>query len=98
MTQLKTYQYTRKDTTNKKDATVYIQDIMKITKGLKWNQQDDLITAFHHFESDLQRDLDPSDVGLTQFIRQVQLRQKVWYQIYATFELKPRSSDLQSRE
>ena len=92
MTQLEACQYTRKDASNKKDATVYIQDIMRITKGLKWNQQDGLMTAFHHFESGLQRDLDPPE-GLTQFIRQVQLRQEAWYQVYATYGLKLRPPD-----
>ena len=97
MTQLEACQYTRKDAANKKDVTVYIQNIIRITKGLKWNQQDGFMTAFHHFESGLQRDLDPSDAGLTQFIRQVQLRQEAWYQVYATFGLKPRPPDLQPR-
>ena len=73
MTQLEACRYTRKDAADKKDATVYIQDIMRIGKGLGWNQQDGLMTAFHHFEAGLQRDLDPP-AGLTQFIKQVQLR------------------------
>lgn len=34
MTQLEACHYTRKDAANKKDATVYIQDVMRITKGL----------------------------------------------------------------
>ncbi|KAF6222872.1 hypothetical protein HO133_000923 [Letharia lupina] len=65
---------------------------MKITKGLKWNQQDGLMTAFHHFEPGLQRDLDPPNAGLTHFIKQVQLRQGAWYQVYSTFG-KPRPPD-----
>ena len=92
MIQLEAYQYTRKNAFNKKNATIYIQDIIKITKDLKWNQQDGLMTAFHHFESGLQRDLDPPE-GLTQFIRQVQLRQEAWYQVYATYGLKLRPLD-----
>ena len=67
MTQLEACHYTRKDAAEKKDATAYIQDIMRISKGLKWNQQDGLMTAFHYFEPGLQRDLDPPE-GLTQFI------------------------------
>lgn len=42
------------------------------------------MSAFHHFEPGLQRDLDPS-IDLTQFIRQVQLRQSAWFQIYAGY-------------
>ena len=97
MSQLEACQYTRKDAANKKDATTYIQDIMKITKGLKWNQQDGLMTAFHHFEPGLQRDLDPPNEGLTQFIKQVQLRQAAWHQVYSTFGQKPRPPEPPTR-
>ena len=72
---LEAYQYTRKDAANRKDATEFIQEVMKITKGLKWPQQEGLITAFHHFEAGLQRDLDPPS-DLTSFIKHVQLRQE----------------------
>ena len=92
---LEACQYTRKDAANRKDATEHIQEIMKITKGLKWNQEDSLMTAFHHFEAGLQRDLDPpSQGGLTSFIKQVQLRQEAWYQVYAAFGQKLRPPDL----
>ena len=89
---MKAYQYIRKDTINRKDVTVYIQNIIKIIKDLKWNTQNNLITAFYYFEADLQRDLDPSDKNLTLFIKQMQLRQKIWYQIYVDYD-KPRPSD-----
>ena len=86
MTQLEACQYTRKDAAEKKDATAYIQDVMRITKGLNWAQKDGLMTAFHHFEAGLQRDLDPPEQGdLTAFIKQVQLRQAAWYSVYSTF-------------
>lgn len=100
MTQLEACHYTRKDAANKKDATVYIQDVMRITKGLNWKQEDSLMTAFHHFEPGLQRDLDPpTNGGLTQFIKQVQLRQEAWHQVYSTFGQKPRPPDsVQSRQ
>lgn len=90
--QLESTCYNCKDTANKKDATAYIQDLMRIGKGLDWTQSDALITAFQPFEPGLQRDLDPP-VDLTQFIRQVQLRQAVWFQVYvgygASFKLQP---------
>ena len=86
MTQLEACQYTRKDAAEKKDATAYIQDVMRITKGLNWAQKDGLMTAFHHFEAGLQRDLDPPEQGdLTEFIKQVQLRQSAWYSVYSSF-------------
>ncbi|KAF6238417.1 hypothetical protein HO173_003384 [Letharia columbiana] len=66
MTQLEACQYTRKDAAEKKDATAYIQDVMRITKGLNWVQKDGLMTAFHHFEAGLQRDLNPPNAGLTE--------------------------------
>ena len=53
MTQLEACQYTRKDAAEKKDATAYIQEVMRITKGLNWAQKDGLMTAFHHFEAGL---------------------------------------------
>lgn len=96
MSQLEAAQYTRKDAANKRDATAYIQDIMRITNGLKWTQKDGLMTAFHHFEAGLQRDLDPPDSGLTAFIKQVQLRQEAWFQVYSTFG-KSRPPDLLTR-
>ena len=68
MSQLESSRYTRKDAANKKDATAYIQDLMRIGKGLKWSQSEALLTAFHHFEPALQRDLD-LPIDLTQFIR-----------------------------
>ena len=74
MTQLEAAQYIRKDISNKKDATVYIQDIMRITKGLQWSQEEGLMIAFHHFDAQLQRDLNSLTIGLTLFIKQVQLR------------------------
>lgn len=43
------------------------------------------MTAFHHFEAGLQRDLDPPTLGLTQFIKQVQIRQASWFQVYAGY-------------
>ena len=86
MTQLEETQYTRRDAANKKDATAYIQSILRITNGLKWPQRDGLMTAFHHFEAGLQRDLNPPNGDdLTAFIKQVQLRQAAWYQVYSTF-------------
>ena len=91
MTQLEACRYTRKDAAEKKDATEYFQEIMRITKGLKWKQDDSLMTAFHHFEPGLQRDLDPPE-GLTQFIKQVQLRQSAWHAVYSSFG-KPRPPD-----
>lgn len=98
MTQLEACHYTRKDAANKKDATAYIQDVMRITKGLSWNQEDSLMTAFHHFEPGLQRDLNPpTNGGLKQFIKQVQLRQEAWHQVYSTFGLKPRPPDPPTR-
>lgn len=90
---LEVCQYTRKDAANRKDATEFIQEVMKITKYLHWPQQDGLMSAFHHFEAGLQRDLDPPANGdLTSFIKQVQLRQEAWYQMYAVFG-KPRPPD-----
>ena len=71
ITQLEAYQYTRKDVAEKKDAIAYIQDVIRITKGLEQAQKDGLITAFHHFEAGLQRDLDPPKGDLTEFIKQV---------------------------
>ena len=91
MKQLEECHYTRKDAANKKDATVYIQSILRITKGLKWPQENGLMTAFHHFEPGLQRDLDPPS-DLTAFIKQVQLRQDAWFQVYSAFG-KPRPPD-----
>lgn len=84
ITELEATNYTRKDATNRKDATAYVQDVLRITKGLQWPQESGLMTAFHHFEAGLQRDLDPPNQGnnltnqdqLTNFIKQVQLRQK----------------------
>ena len=63
-------QYTRKDAAEKKDATAYIQDIMRISKGLNWAQKDGLITAFHH---------------LTESVKQSQLRQSAWYAVCSAF-------------
>ena len=37
LSQLELTRYTRKDAVNKKDATAYIQDLMRISKGLDWN-------------------------------------------------------------
>ena len=67
MSQLEASRYTRKDVSNKKDATAYIQDLMRVCKGLHWNQSDALMTAFHHFESSLQQTLDPP-ANLNDFI------------------------------
>ena len=69
-----------KGTAEKKDTTAYIQDTTRITKGLRWKQEDGLMTAFHHFEAGLQRDLDSPNAGdaaksFTDFIKQVQSRQ-----------------------
>ena len=87
MSQLESTRYTRKDAANKKDATAYIQSLLRIGKGLDWSQSDTLMTAFHHFEPGLQRDLDPP-IELTQFIRQVQIRQAAWFQIYVGYGAK----------
>ena len=100
VSELEACNYTRKDAANRKDATAYIQDVMRITgdSGLKWGQQSGLMTAFHHFEAALQRDLDPPSTqgaqqdALTSFIKQVQLRQEAWFQIYAGYG-KPRPPD-----
>lgn len=89
---LEVCQYTRKDAANRKDVTEFIQEVMKITKYLQWPQQDGLMTAFHHFEAGLQRDLNPPS-DLTSFIKQVQLRQEAWYQVYVAFD-KPRPPDV----
>ena len=84
ISQLEASRYTRRDASNKKDATAYIQDVMRLAKGLGWSQQDGLMTAFHHFEPSLQQTLDqPSN--LNAFIQQIQLRQQGWFQIYANF-------------
>ena len=78
ISQLESSRYTRKDTANQKDATAYIQNVMRLVKGLKWSQQDELMTAYHHFESSLQQTLDaPKD--LNSFIQQVHLRQQGWF-------------------
>ena len=93
ITQLESCHYTRKDAANKKDATGYIQEVLRITKGLGWNDhvKSGINTAFHHFESSLQQTLDlPSD--LNSFIDQVQIRQQGWFQIYAGYG-KPRPPD-----
>ena len=82
--QLEASHYTRKDAATKKDATAYIQDLMRICKGLGWKQSDALMAAFHHFEPGLQRDLDPP-TDLNGFIQQVQVRQAAWFQIYAGY-------------
>ena len=59
---------------------------MRIAQGLRWSQHDDLLTAYHHFKAGLRRDLSPpSRDGLTEFIKQVQLRQEDWFQIYSTY-------------
>ncbi|KAM0797029.1 hypothetical protein BDR22DRAFT_824545 [Usnea florida] len=80
------FAFTDRLRTERKDATAYIQDIMRITKGLKWAQKDGFMTAFHHFEADPQRDLDPPEQGdLTEFINQVQMRQSAWYSVYSSF-------------
>ena len=85
--QLEACRYTRKDASDKKDATVYIQDIMRVAKCLNWPQQDILLTAFYHFEPILQETIDlPSD--LDSFMQQVQLRQKEWHQIYAGYDFR----------
>jgi len=76
--------YTRKDASQKEDATEYIQDIMRLTKGLNWPMRDGLNAAFDHFEPSLQRDLNPAD-DLNSFIKQVQLRQSSWFEIYGNF-------------
>ena len=57
--------------TEKKDAIAYIQDIMRITKGLKWNSEDGLMIAFYCFEPGQKRDLDPPNTGLTEFIKRM---------------------------
>ena len=94
MSELDTTRYTRKDAANKKDATEYVQEIMRITKGLHWPDKDCLITAYRNFEPGLQRDLDPPSNGdLTSFIKQVQLRQQQWHQVYSGFGLKQRPPD-----
>ena len=92
MAQLEACHYTRKDAASRKDATAFVQDILGITKGLKWPQKDSLMTAFHHFEPNLQRDLDPPSGDITAFMKQVQLRQNTWYQVYSSFG-KPRPPD-----
>ena len=89
ITLLKVYRYTRKDTTEKKDAIAYNQDIMRITKVLEWNSEDGFINAFYHFEPGLKRDLDPPNTGLTEFIKQMQLRQSAWHTVFS----KPRPPD-----
>lgn len=94
---LEACRYTRKDASNNKDATAYIQDVIRLAKGLNWPQQDILTTAFYHFEPSLQETLDlPSD--LNSFIQQVQLRQQDWHQIYAGYDSRhhPRSSSYPS--
>ena len=89
--QLEACRYTRRDASNKKDAIAYIQDVMRLTRGLNWPQQDGLTTAFHHFEPSLQQTLDlPSD--LNSFIQQVQQRQQDWHQIYAGYGYRPPQS------
>ena len=86
--QLEACRYTRKDASNNKDAIAYIQDVMRLAKGLNWPQQDILMTAFYHFEPSLQETLDlPSD--LNSFIQQVKLRQQDWHQIYAGYDSRP---------
>ena len=85
ITQLEACQETRKDTTEKKEATAYIQDVMRITKGLEWKQEDGLMTAFYHLEAGLQRDLDPPNAGLIEIIKQVQLRQAAWHLVHSAF-------------
>ena len=84
ISQLESTRYTRKDAANKKDATAYIQDLLRIGKGLKWSQSDALMAAFHRFDPALQLHLDPP-IDLARFIRQVQSRQSAWFQIYAGY-------------
>ena len=93
ITQLEACHYTRKDAANKKDATSYVQEVLRITKGLGWDDhvKSGINTAFHHFESSLQQTLDPP-TDLNSFIDQVQIRQQGWFQIYAGYG-KPRSPD-----
>ncbi|KAF6236393.1 hypothetical protein HO173_005485 [Letharia columbiana] len=93
ITQLEACHYTRKDAANKKDATSYVQEVLRITKGLDWNDhvKSGINTAFHHFESSLQQTLDPPS-DLNSFIDQVQIRQQGWFQIYAGYG-KPRPPD-----
>ena len=42
---LEACRYTRKDASNNKDTTAYIQDVIQLAKGLNWPQQDILTTA-----------------------------------------------------
>ena len=55
----------------------------------KWGRQESLDTAFHHFDAQLQRDLEPPNSGLTNFIKQVQMRQESWYQVYSSYGKPP---------
>ena len=84
ISQLESSRYTRKDAADKKDATAYVQEVMRLAAGLKWSTQDGMLTAFHHFEHILQQTLDqPSN--LNSFIQQIQLRQQGWFRIYAGY-------------
>ena len=47
---------------------------MRLVKGLKWSQQDELITAYYYFEPSLQQTLN-APKNLNSFIQQVYLRQ-----------------------
>ena len=54
------------------------------------------MAAFHYFESGLQRDLDPPIRDLAQSIRQVQIRQSAWFQIYAGYGSSSKSQQPRS--
>ena len=104
VSQLNACGYTRRDAANKKDATGYIQKVLKISKGLHYHEfikfdhvKAGITTAFQRFEASLQRDLDPP-TNLTSFIDQVQLRQQGWFQMYANYgTAKPNQQQQLSR-
>ena len=77
--------YTRKDAANRKDATAFVQEVLRLTKQLGWPQEQCLQTAWHYFEPSLQVTLASPSGDVLSFIRQVQGRQPAWFQIYANF-------------
>ena len=85
MRQLEACHYTRKDAANKKDAIDYIHRILRIARCLEWSRETGLYLAYNHFEAHLQVHLNPDNCSISQFIKQVQLRQDSWFKMYASF-------------
>ena len=69
---------------NSNNATGFMQEAMRVTKSIKWTQQDGIMTSSHHFDSSLHQTLNQSS-SLNAFVQQLEQRQEGWFQIYARF-------------